>query len=60
MIKGMIDTALSLASIARAAADSTCLPLRTAAAIIFRVKQSGWETISSERHFANPHIEVVT
>jgi ADP-ribose pyrophosphatase len=24
------------------------------------VKQSGWETISSERHFANPHIEVVT
>jgi ADP-ribose pyrophosphatase len=24
------------------------------------VKQSGWETISSERHFANPHIEVAT
>jgi ADP-ribose pyrophosphatase len=24
------------------------------------VKQSSWETISSERHFANPHIEVVT
>jgi 8-oxo-dGTP pyrophosphatase MutT (NUDIX family) len=24
------------------------------------VKQNGWETISSERHFANPHIEVVT
>jgi ADP-ribose pyrophosphatase len=24
------------------------------------VKQSGWETISSERHFANPHVEVVT
>jgi ADP-ribose pyrophosphatase len=24
------------------------------------VKQSGWETISSERHFANPHLEVVT
>jgi 8-oxo-dGTP pyrophosphatase MutT (NUDIX family) len=24
------------------------------------VKQSSWETISSERHFANPHVEVVT
>jgi ADP-ribose pyrophosphatase len=24
------------------------------------VKQSGWETISSERHFANQHVEVVT
>jgi ADP-ribose pyrophosphatase len=24
------------------------------------VKQSGWETISSERHFVNPHVEVVT
>jgi ADP-ribose pyrophosphatase len=24
------------------------------------VEQSGWETISSERHFANPHLEVVT
>jgi ADP-ribose pyrophosphatase len=24
------------------------------------VKQSGWETISSEQHFANPHVEVVT
>jgi 8-oxo-dGTP pyrophosphatase MutT (NUDIX family) len=24
------------------------------------VKESGWETISSERHFANPHLEVVT
>jgi ADP-ribose pyrophosphatase len=24
------------------------------------VKQSGWETISSERHFANPHVEVAT
>ncbi len=24
-----------------------------------RVKQSGWETISSDRHFANAHIEVV-
>ena len=24
------------------------------------MKQNGWETISSERHFANPHIEVVT
>ncbi|PYI46165.1 MAG: hypothetical protein DMF10_09955 [Verrucomicrobia bacterium] len=25
-----------------------------------RVKQQGWETISSERHFANAHLEVVT
>jgi 8-oxo-dGTP pyrophosphatase MutT (NUDIX family) len=25
-----------------------------------RVKQDGWETISSERHFANAHLEVVT
>jgi ADP-ribose pyrophosphatase len=24
------------------------------------VKQNGWETISSERHFANPYIEVAT
>jgi ADP-ribose pyrophosphatase len=24
------------------------------------VKQNGWETISSERHFADPHIEVAT
>jgi ADP-ribose pyrophosphatase len=24
------------------------------------VKQNGWETISSERHFANAHLEVVT
>jgi ADP-ribose pyrophosphatase len=24
------------------------------------VKQNGWETISSERHFANAHVEVVT
>jgi 8-oxo-dGTP pyrophosphatase MutT (NUDIX family) len=25
-----------------------------------RVKQQGWETISSEHHFANAHVEVVT
>ncbi len=43
------------------------LPLRTAAATVRRVKQSnlvhdgeGWETISSERHFGNAHLEVVT
>jgi len=24
------------------------------------VKHSGWDTISSERHFINPHVEVVT
>jgi ADP-ribose pyrophosphatase len=28
--------------------------------IIFRVKERTWETISSERHFANAHLEVVT
>ena len=43
------------------------LPLRTAVATVWRVKQSnlvhdgeGWKTISSERHFGNPHLEVVT
>src|SRR5438132_2432525 len=25
-----------------------------------RVKQDGWKTMSSERHFANAHLEVVT
>jgi len=41
--------------------------VRTAAATVRRVKQSnlvhdgeGWETISSERHFGNAHLEVVT
>jgi len=24
------------------------------------VKHTGWETVSSERHFANAHLEVVT
>jgi 8-oxo-dGTP pyrophosphatase MutT (NUDIX family) len=48
-------------------AESSSLPLRTAAATVRRVKQSnlvhdgeGWETISSERHFGNAHLEVVT
>jgi len=36
------------------------LPASRAAATFSRVKQSGWKTISSERHFANPHVEVVT
>jgi ADP-ribose pyrophosphatase len=36
------------------------LPLRTAAATVRGVKESGWKTISSERHFANLHLEVVT
>ena len=43
------------------------MPLRTAAATVRRVKQSnlvrdgeGWATISSERHFGNAHLEVVT
>jgi len=43
------------------------LPLGTAAATVSRVKQSnfvrdgeGWETISSDRHFGNAHLEVVT
>ncbi len=43
------------------------MPLGTAAATVPRVKQSnlvrdgeGWETISSNRHFGNAHLEVVT
>ena len=43
------------------------MPLGTAAATVSRVKQSnvvrdseGWETISSDRHFGNAHLEVVT
>ena len=36
------------------------LPLRTATATLCGVKQSDWKTISSERHFANAHLEVVT
>ena len=36
------------------------LPLRTATATLCGVKESGWKTISSERHFANAHLEVVT
>src|SRR5438093_11358074 len=42
------------------------LPLRTGAATVPRVKRSelvrdghGWETISSDRHVANAHLEVV-
>jgi ADP-ribose pyrophosphatase len=37
-----------------------CLPLRTAATTVPSVKHTGWETVSSERHFANAHLEVVT
>jgi len=43
------------------------LLLRTAAATLAGVKRSnlvrdgdGWETVSSDRHFANTHVEVVT
>jgi ADP-ribose pyrophosphatase len=36
------------------------LPLRTAATTVPSVKHTGWETVSSERHFANAHLEVVT
>jgi ADP-ribose pyrophosphatase len=43
------------------------LPLRTAPSTVSAVKRSklvrdadGWETISSEKHFANDHLEVVT
>ena len=43
------------------------MPLGTAAATVSRVKQNnlvrdgeGWETISSDRHFGNAHLEVVT
>src|SRR6266513_5003461 len=37
-----------------------CLPLRTAATTIPSVKHTGWKSVSSERHFANAHLEVVT
>jgi ADP-ribose pyrophosphatase len=51
----------SLVSIrAKARVLTRGLPLRTAAATLCGVKQSGWKTISSERHFANAHLEVVT
>ncbi len=36
------------------------LPLRTAATTLYDVTQNSWETVSSERHFANAHLEVVT
>jgi 8-oxo-dGTP pyrophosphatase MutT (NUDIX family) len=36
------------------------LPASFAAATVPGVKQDGWETVSSERHFANAHLEVVT
>jgi ADP-ribose pyrophosphatase len=36
------------------------LPLTAAAATLPVVKESGWKTISSERQFANAHLEVVT
>ena len=51
----------SLVSIrAKARVLTRGLPLRTAAATLCGVKQSGWKTISSERHFGNAHLEVVT
>ena len=36
------------------------MPLRTAASTVPGVKESGWKIISSEHHFANAHVEVVT
>ncbi|HJW38355.1 MAG TPA: NUDIX hydrolase [Candidatus Udaeobacter sp.] len=36
------------------------MPLRTAATTVTSVKHTGWESVSSERHFANAHLEVVT
>jgi 8-oxo-dGTP pyrophosphatase MutT (NUDIX family) len=36
------------------------LPLRTAATTLPNVKQNNWETVSSEPHFTNAHLEVVT
>ena len=36
------------------------LPLRTAATTVPDVTQNSWQTVSSERHFANAHLEVVT
>jgi ADP-ribose pyrophosphatase len=53
--------ACSLMSIgAKARVLTRGLPLRTATATLCGVKQSGWKTISSERHFGNAHLEVVT
>jgi ADP-ribose pyrophosphatase len=53
--------ACSLMSIgAKARVLTRGLPLRTAAATLCGVKESGWKTISSERHFGNAHLEVVT
>ena len=37
-----------------------CLPLRTAATTVPSVNHTGWQSVSSERHFANAHLEVVT
>ena len=37
-----------------------CLPLRTPAARFLGVKESGWKIASSEHHFADAHVEVVT
>jgi 8-oxo-dGTP pyrophosphatase MutT (NUDIX family) len=36
------------------------LPASFAATTVSGVKQNGWETVSSERHFTNAHLEVVT
>jgi 8-oxo-dGTP pyrophosphatase MutT (NUDIX family) len=36
------------------------MPMRNSSQHTSRVVQKGWETVSSERHFANAHLEVVT
>jgi ADP-ribose pyrophosphatase len=36
------------------------LPLRTAATTLHDVTQKSWETVLSDQHFANAHLEVVT
>src|SRR5205823_14028688 len=54
------DQALAKQIGAKARVLTRGLPLRTAAATLCGVKESGWKTISSERHFANAHLEVVT
>jgi ADP-ribose pyrophosphatase len=40
--------------------DPGQLPASFAATTVSGVKQNGWKTVSSERHFANAHLEVVT
>jgi ADP-ribose pyrophosphatase len=59
---GELDVNQTILSARRTCApgEQAELPASFAAATIPSVKQDGWETVSSERHFANAHLEVVT